>query len=105
MGVGTAPTENINWSDIKDKLLIPTASLEREFVVECSSILLTLMKENNISQSKVSDLSGVAAGIISGVLQGRSIPKVQTLIKIFGVFGKTLTIADIPEDIQYDSKE
>ena len=52
--------------------------------------IITLRKENKISQRKLADISGINLSYISQIENGLYNPSIEYLERIFGVFGKEI---------------
>ena len=65
--------------------------LEQDFI----SDFIKLRKDNNLTQQKLSDLSGVIRETIARIEAGITSPQISTLIKILKPLGYTIKIEKI----------
>ena len=65
--------------------------LEQDFI----SDFIKLRKDNNLTQQKLSDLSGVIRETIARIEAGITSPQISTLIKILKPLGYTVKIEKI----------
>ncbi|MBR3229407.1 MAG: helix-turn-helix transcriptional regulator [Bacilli bacterium] len=65
--------------------------LEQDFI----SDFIKLRKDNNLTQQKLSDLSGVIRETIARIEAGITSPQINTLIKILKPLGYTVKIEKI----------
>ena len=81
-----------NWKDVRNDLFTQEEIAATDLRVAIISELIRARKELGISQKKLEELSGVKQPVIARIETGKSIPQLDTLLKILGCLGKTLAI-------------
>ena len=84
-----------NWKDVRDDLFTQEEIAATDLRVAIISELIRARKELGISQKQLEELSGVKQPVIARIETGKSIPQLDTLLKILGCLGKTLAIVPL----------
>ena len=84
-----------NWKDIRNDLFTQEEIAATDLRVAIISELIRARKELGISQKQLEELSGVKQPVIARIEVGKSIPQLDTLLKILGCLGKTLAIVPL----------
>ena len=84
-----------NWTDVRNDLFTQEELAATDLRVAIISELIRARKELGISQKQLEELSGVKQPVIARIETGKSIPKLDTLLKILGCLGKTLAIVPL----------
>ena len=83
-----------NWTYVRNDLFTQEEIAATDLRVAIISELIRARKELGISQKQLEELSGVKQPVIARIEVGKSIPQLDTLLKILGCLGKTL--ASVP---------
>ena len=84
-----------NWTDVRNDLFTQEEIAATDLRVAIISELIRARKELGISQKQLEELSGVKQPVIARIEVGKSIPQLDTLLKILGCLGKTLAIVPL----------
>ena len=80
------------WEDIKNELYTPE---EIKITAQIAASIIKARSENNITQQKLADMSGVDRVIVSRIEKCKSGHRISTILKLLSSIGKTLTIVPI----------
>ncbi len=83
--------------EIQDTLYIPQETWDNELCILLINDIINARKKEGITQKQLEAMSGVKQPIISRMERGATDPKLSTILKILGSFGKTLQIVSIKE--------
>ena len=81
-----------SWEEFEKEFYTPEEIAESDLRVALIGELIKARNEQGISQKKLEEMSGVKQPIIARIETGKSIPQVNTLIKLLVPLGKTLAI-------------
>lgn len=81
--------------EIQDTLYIPQETWDNELCILLINDIINARKKEGITQKQLEAMSGVKQPIISRMERGATDPKLSTILKILGSFGKTLQIVSI----------
>jgi len=89
-----------SWEDheqeLLDKGLVTEAEIrESELRVALMSEIITARKEQNITQQKLEELSGVRQPVIARMENMTTNPKIDTVMRVLAPLGKTLAVVPI----------
>ena len=82
------------WKQLKKELLTEVEIEQLDARVELTRQIINARKERGISQKKLEELSGVSQPVIARFEKGKTIPKIETIIKLLAPLGKTLKVVD-----------
>ena len=85
-----------NWKDVRKELFTKEEIAESDLRIAIISELIRARKELGISQKQLEELSGVKQPVIARIETGKSMPQLDTLLKILACLGKTLAIVPLP---------
>lgn len=93
------------WDEFQKELLDEGYLTEEEIAASKLRValigeLIKARQENNISQKKLEELSGVKQPVIARMERGITSPQIDTLIKLLVPLGKTLAIVPLNPDKQ-----
>ena len=91
-----------SWEDheqeLLDKGLVTEAEIrESELRVAFMSEIITARKEQNITQQKLEELSGVRQPVIARMENMTTNPKIDTVMRVLAPLGKTLAVVPIKQ--------
>lgn len=84
--------------EIQNTLYIPQETWDNELCILLINDIIDARKKEGITQKQLEAMSGVKQPIISRMERGTTDPKLSTILKILGSFGKTLQIVSIKEN-------
>jgi len=87
-----------DWEDVRKEIYTPEQLAESELKAELVAEIIKLRKEAEITQSQLSELSGINQPVISRLEQGVTSPNLETIMKILVPLGKTLYIGDLDQN-------
>ena len=76
--------------EIQNTLYIPQETWDNELGILLINDIIDARKKEGITQKQLEAMSGVKQPIISRMERGNTDPKLSTILKILGSFGKTL---------------
>ena len=85
------------WEEVKKRVYTEEQIKEFDAKFEIISAIIEARMKDGITQKKLESMSGVAQPIIARLENGRTVPKLETVIKILSALGKTIKIVDIPK--------
>ena len=80
------------WRDVQKELYSAEEIAESDLRVALIGELIKARNEKGISQKRLEELSGVKQPMIARIESGKTLPQVNTLIKLLVPLGKTLAI-------------
>lgn len=83
---------DFTWRDVQKKLYSAEEIAESDLRVALIGELIKARNEKGISQKRLEELSGVKQPMIARIESGKTLPQVNTLIKLLVPLGKTLAI-------------
>lgn len=86
-----------NWSTVQKELLTPLEIQESELRVALILEIIDAREKQGISQKRLETLSGVAQPVIARMESGKTIPKLDTILKILSSLGKTLAVVPLDD--------
>lgn len=81
--------------DFMDSLLTPEEIAESDLRVALIGELIRARQQKGISQMKLEELSGVKQPVIARMEKGRTIPQIDTVLKVLAPLGKTLAVVSL----------
>ena len=84
-----------NWDDYEKEIFTPEEIAESDLRVALISELIDARNEKGITQRELEQLSGVSQPVIARMESGRTVPKLDTVMKVLAALGKTLAIVPI----------
>ena len=82
--------------ELLDKELITAAEIrESDLRVALMSEIIRARKEQNITQQKLEELSGVRQPVIARMENMTTAPKIDTVLRVLAPLGKTLAVVPI----------
>lgn len=85
------------WKTIRKELFTKEEVRESDLRVALMAELVEARQERGISQKKLEELSGVSQPVIARMETGKTIPQLDTVLKVLASLGKTLAIVPIEE--------
>jgi DNA-binding XRE family transcriptional regulator len=86
-----------NWSEVRKEIYTQEEIAESDLRVALIGEILKARQEKGISQRKLGEMSGVKQPVIARMENGKTIPNLNTILKILAALGKTLYIGDLPK--------
>ena len=83
---------DFTWRDVQKELDTAEEIAESDLRVALIGELIKARNEKGISQKRLEELSGVKQPMIARIESGKTLPQVNTLIKLLVPLGKTLAI-------------
>ena len=83
---------DFTWRDVQKELYTEEEIAESDLRVALIGELIKARNEKGISQKRLEELSGVKQPMIARIESGKTLPQVNTLIKLLVPLGKTLAI-------------
>ena len=83
---------DFTWRDVQKELYSAEEIAESDLRVALIGELIKARNEKGISQKRLEELSGVKQPMIARIESGKTLPQVNTLIKLLVPLGKTLAI-------------
>ena len=81
-----------SWDEFEKEFYTPEEIAESDLRVALIGELIKARNEKGISQKRLEELSGVKQPMIARIESGKTLPQVNTLIKLLVPLGKTLAI-------------
>ena len=85
----------MRWDDIEKELFTPEEIAASDLRVGLMTELANARYERGLSQRKLEELSGVRQPVIARMENGTNSPQLDTVLKVLGALGKTLTIVPL----------
>lgn len=85
------------WSEVRQELYTAEEIVESDLRVALIGEVVRLRKEKGISQRQLGEMSGVKQPVIARMENGKTIPNLNTLLRVLASLGKTLYIGDLPK--------
>lgn len=92
------PAIGRKWSDIEKELFTPEEIAESNARVEIMLELIKARHEKGICQKQLEEMTGVRQPVISRMEQGKTSPRLDTVLKILSSLGKTLKVVPISSE-------
>lgn len=86
-----------SWESVREELFTPQEIAESDLRVELIGEIIQARQEKGISQRQLGEISGVKQPIIARMEKGKTVPNLNTVLKILAALGKTLYIGDLPK--------
>lgn len=83
------------WSDVRKELYTPEEIAASDLRVALIGEMIKARDEKGISQKKLEELSGVRQPVIARMEKGKTIPQLETVLKVLAPLGKTLAIVPL----------
>lgn len=84
-----------SWDDVRAELFTPYEITESDLRVDLICALIKARNQQQITQKQLEELSGVRQPVIARIEKGKSIPQVDTLLKVLKPLGLTLAIVPL----------
>lgn len=84
-----------SWDDFEKEVFTPDEIRASDLRVALISEMIKAREEKGISQKKLEELSGVKQPVIARLEKGKTIPQIETVLKVLGALGKTLAIVPL----------
>lgn len=84
-----------SWDDIRDELFTPEEIKESNLRVDLICALIQARNEQRITQKQLEEMSGVRQPVIARIEKGRSIPQIDTFLKVLKPLGLTLAVVPL----------
>ena len=94
--MGSLSSIGSSWEIVRKELYTPEEIAESDLRVALIGEIIKARQEKGISQRQLGIMSGVKQPIIARMENGKSIPNLNTILKILAPLGKTLYIGDLP---------
>lgn len=85
------------WSEVRRELYTAEEIAESDLRVALIGEVTKLRKEKGISQRQLGELSGVKQPVIARMENGKTVPNLNTVLRVLASLGKTLYIGDLPK--------
>lgn len=89
------PALGDSWDNVRQELFTPEEIAASDLRVALIGELIKARDEQGISQKKLEELSGVKQPVIARIEKGKSIPQIETLVKLLVPLGKKLAIVPL----------
>ena len=86
-----------DWNDVEKELFTPEEIAESDLRVAIIGELIKARQEQGMSQKRLEELSGVKQPVIARMEKGRTIPQIDTVLKVLAPLGKTLAVVPLPK--------
>ena len=87
----------LSWDDFEKENFTPEEIAESDLRVALISEIINARHEQEITQKKLEELSGVKQPIIARLEKGTTDPQISTVLKVLFALGKTLKVVSIDE--------
>lgn len=84
-----------DWNDVEKELFTPEEIAESDLRVAIIGELIKARQEQGMSQKRLEELSGVKQPVIARMEKGRTIPQIDTVLKVLAPLGKTLAVVPL----------
>lgn len=85
------------WEDLERELFTPEEIEESHLRASLINTMISVRKEQGITQQQLEELSGVRQPVIARMESGASNPRIDTLLKVLVSLGKTLAIIPLEQ--------
>lgn len=85
----------LEWHEFRSKCISDEDNSFFDFAISLMEEMASVRSEKGISQRDLEKLSGVRQPVIARIERGKSIPRVDTLIRLLAPLGKTQAIVPI----------
>ena len=86
-----------DWNNVEKELFTPEEIAESDLRVAIIGELIKARQEQGMSQKRLEELSGVKQPVIARMEKGRTIPQIDTVLKVLAPLGKTLAVVPLPK--------
>ena len=86
-----------DWNNVEKELFTPEEIAESDLRVAIIGELIKARQEQGMSQKRLEELSGVKQPVIARMEKGRTIPQIDTVLKVLAPLGKTLALVPLPK--------
>ena len=93
--MSTSPIHEKTWDDVEREIFTPEELAESDVRVAIMCELIKARRERGISQRKLEEMTGIKQSVIARMETGKSMPKLDTIVKILFALGKTFVVADL----------
>ncbi|MCK5848876.1 MAG: helix-turn-helix transcriptional regulator [Caldisericia bacterium] len=83
------------WSDVRKEIFTPEEIAASDLRVAIVGELIKTRHKSGISQRKLEEISGVKQPIIARMENGKTNPRIDTILKVLAPLGKTLRVEDL----------
>ena len=94
-----------NWDDFEKEVFTPDEIRASDLRVALIGEMIKAREEKGISQKKLEELSGVKQPVIARMEKGKTIPQIETVLKVLGALGKTLAIVPLEPQKQKQNND
>lgn len=84
-----------SWNDFEKEVFTPEEIRASDLRVALIGEMIKAREEKGISQKKLEELSGVKQPVIARMETGKTIPQIETVLKVLGALGKTLAVVPL----------
>lgn len=86
-----------SWDELEKELFTPAEIAECRAKTEILSEMIRAREEDDITQKKLSELSGIKQPVISKMESGNTDPRLSTVLRILAALGKTIKVVPLEE--------
>lgn len=91
------PAIGTSWDDFEKENFTPEEIAASDLRVALISEMIKAREEKGITQKKLEELCGVKQPVIARMEKGKTIPQIETVLKVLGALGKTLAIVPLEQ--------
>lgn len=84
-----------SWDDFEKSIYTPEELAESDLRVALIDELIRARNEKGITQRELEELSGVSQPVIARIEKGKTVPRIDTVIKLLSALGKTLAVVPL----------
>lgn len=84
-----------NWDAVEKELFTPEEIAASNLRVAIIGELIKAREERGVSQKKLEEMSGVKQPVIARMENGKTIPQLDTVLKVLAPLGKTLYVGEL----------
>ena len=84
-----------DWNNVEKELFTPEEIAESDLRVAIIGELIKARQEQGMSQKRLEELSGVKQPVIARMEKGRTIPQIDTVLRVLAPLGKTLAVVPL----------
>lgn len=85
------------WAEVREEIFTPEEIAESDLRVALIGEIVNARQVKGISQRKLGEMSGVKQPVIARMESGKTVPNLDTVLKVLAALGKTLYIGDLPK--------
>jgi len=85
------------WKEVRQELYTAEEIRESDLRVAIISELIKARQEQDISQRRLEELSGVKQPVISRMESGETMPQLDTVLRVLAPLGKTLAVVPLEQ--------